>query len=118
MLRHESEVLKENPLGDPHVRDLYVYLPPDYNNRNERYPTVFCLTGFTGRGKMLLNDNAFSPNIAERMDKLIAAGTAARFEPFMNRRDEISADLALAESGVKEKLAQMYVEFAAALDGA
>lgn len=51
-------------------------------------------------------------------DPALAAGTAARFEPFMNRRDEISADLARAESGVKEKLAQMYVEFAAALDGA
>ncbi|MFN2240178.1 MAG: hypothetical protein ABR524_12385 [Thermoanaerobaculia bacterium] len=51
-------------------------------------------------------------------DPALAAGTAARFEPFMNRRDEISADLAVAESGVKEKLAQMYVEFAAALDGA
>ena len=24
---------------------------------------------------MLLNDNAFTPNLAERMDKLIAAGT-------------------------------------------
>ncbi len=75
LLRHESEVLKENPLGDPHIRDLFVYLPPDYNDSNERYPAVYCLTGFTGRGKMLLNDNAFSPNMAERMDRLIAAGT-------------------------------------------
>jgi enterochelin esterase family protein len=36
---------------------------------------VFCLTGFTGRGPMLLNDQAFGPNLAQRMDKLIAAGT-------------------------------------------
>ncbi len=75
LLRHESEVLKDNPLGDPHIRDLVVYLPPGYENSDERYPTVYCLTGFTGRGKMLLNDNAFTPNLAERMDKLIAAGT-------------------------------------------
>jgi enterochelin esterase family protein len=74
-LRHESEVLRNNPLGDPHVRDLFVYLPPGYEESGDRYPTVYCLTGFTGRGKMLLNDNAFSPNLAERMDKLIAAGT-------------------------------------------
>jgi hypothetical protein len=26
--RFESEVLKANPLGDPHVRPLWVYLPP------------------------------------------------------------------------------------------
>lgn len=74
-LRHESEVLKGNPLGDPHVRDIYVYLPPGYSDTDERYPSVYCLTGFTGRGRMLLNDNAFTPNLAERMDKLIAAGT-------------------------------------------
>src|SRR3712207_315239 len=73
-LRHESEALKGNPLGDPHVRDIYVYLPPGYNASDERFPSVYCLTGFTGRGKMLLNDNAFTPNLAERMDKLIAAG--------------------------------------------
>jgi S-formylglutathione hydrolase FrmB len=74
-LRHESEVLKGNPLGDPYIRDLFVYLSPGYEENEERYPTVYCLTGFTGRGKMLLNDNAFTPNLAERMDKLIAAGT-------------------------------------------
>ena len=74
-LRHESEVLHGNPLGDPHIRDLFVYLPSGYEESGEDYPSVYCLTGFTGRGKMLLNDNAFSPNLAERMDKLIAAGT-------------------------------------------
>jgi len=74
-LRHESKVLRNNPLGDPHVRELFVYLPPGYNESGEPYPTVYCLTGFTGRGKMLLNDSAFTPNLAERMDKLIAAGT-------------------------------------------
>jgi len=74
-VRHESTVLKGNPLGDPHVRDLWVYLPPSYDGTDIRYPTVYCLTGFTGRGKMLLNDSAFAPNLAERMDKLIAART-------------------------------------------
>jgi enterochelin esterase family protein len=70
-----SKALEGNPLGDPHVRDLYVYLPPGYEAGIERYPSVYCLTGFTGRGKMLLNDHAFTPNLAERMDRLIAAGT-------------------------------------------
>lgn len=69
--RHESEVLKNNPLGDKNVRDLYVYLPPGYGTGEKRYAVVYCLTGFTGRGKMLLNDNSFTPNLAERMDKLI-----------------------------------------------
>lgn len=76
ILRHESDVLKNNAPGDPHIRDLAVYLPPGYEEQSdERFPVVYCLTGFTGRGKMLLNDNAFSPNFAERMDRLIADGT-------------------------------------------
>lgn len=73
--RHESEVLKVNPLGDPHVRDLNVYLPPGYDKTDESYPSVYVLTGFTGRGQMLLNDAAFQPNFADRMDRLIAAET-------------------------------------------
>ena len=71
ILRHESEILKNNPLGDEYIRDLYVYLPPDYEASNEKFPVVYLLTGFTGRGKMLLNDSAFAPNLADRMNKLI-----------------------------------------------
>lgn len=72
--RHESDILKGNPLGDPNVRDLFVYLPPGYSDGEQRYPVVFCLSGFTGRGKMFLNDHAFAPNLAERMDGLIKEG--------------------------------------------
>ncbi len=75
VLQHESQILKGNPLGDKHVRDLYVYLPPDYERSDKRFPVVYCLTGFTGRGKMFLNDHAFAPNLAERMDKLISEKT-------------------------------------------
>jgi predicted alpha/beta superfamily hydrolase len=70
-LQHKSEILKNNPLGDTFIRDLIVYLPPDYDE-TKKYPAVYCLTGFTGRGKMFLNDSAFTPNLAQRMDKLIA----------------------------------------------
>ncbi|MFN2393490.1 MAG: alpha/beta hydrolase [Pyrinomonadaceae bacterium] len=70
--KHESVVLRNNPLGDKHIRDLCVYLPPDYEKSDKHFPVVYCLTGFTGRGKMLLNDNAFTPNLAERMNLLIS----------------------------------------------
>jgi enterochelin esterase family protein len=73
-LKHDSNILRGNPLGDKHVREVIVYTPPGYEESDQRYPTVYCLTGFTGRGRMLLNDNAFTPNLAERMDRLIAAG--------------------------------------------
>jgi S-formylglutathione hydrolase FrmB len=73
--RIESRVLSGNPLGDPSVRELFVYLPPSYDlDRERRFAAVYCLTGFTGRGQMLLNSQAFTPNLAERMDMLIASG--------------------------------------------
>ncbi len=74
--RFESAVLKGNPLGDPHVRRVPVYLPPSYDTeRSRRYPVVFVLTGFSGRGRMLLNDNPWSPSLDDRMDALIANGS-------------------------------------------
>lgn len=71
----ESAVLRENPLGDPANRRLPVILPPDYSAESERrYPVLIALTGFTGRGIMLLNDDAWQPNLAERLERLYAAG--------------------------------------------
>lgn len=73
ILQHESNVLQGNLLGDPFERDLYVYLPHEYEeNPDKTYPSVYCLAGFTGRGQMMMNDSAFAPNMAERLDKLIA----------------------------------------------
>ncbi len=69
-----SDALRDNPLGDPFVRRVPVYLPPGYESGSMRYPTTYVLTGFTGRGTMLLNDAAWDENIAERMDRLIAEG--------------------------------------------
>ena len=75
LLRIESEVLKGNAPGDPHVRTVPVYLPPSYDTRSERrFPSAYVLTGFTGRGRMLLNDNLWNPSLDVRMDALIAAG--------------------------------------------
>lgn len=73
-LRHESKILRSNPLGDKHIRDCIVYLPPGYEESGTSYPTVYCLTGFGGRGRMLVNHNPFIPNLAERMDGLITSG--------------------------------------------
>jgi enterochelin esterase-like enzyme len=69
-----SEVLRDNPLGDPFQRRVPVYLPPGYEHNSHRYPVVYLLTGFTGRGTYLLNDSAFDETIQERMDRLITRG--------------------------------------------
>jgi enterochelin esterase family protein len=70
-----SNVLRQNPLGDPHIRRMPVYLPPGYHNNDTRYPVVYLLTGFAGRGTLMVNDSIFDENIQEQMDRLIAGGT-------------------------------------------
>lgn len=71
----ESEVLRGNAAGDPATRTVPVYLPPSYDaGAGRRYPVVFVLTGFTGRGRMLLNDNLWNPPLDRRMDALIEQG--------------------------------------------
>ena len=73
--RIESAVLRGNRAGDPAGRRVPIYLPPSYaESKSRRYPVCYVLTGFSGRGRMLLNDNAWNPALDDRMDALIAAG--------------------------------------------
>jgi len=72
--RVESRILRSNPLGDPFIRDLAVYLPPSYYSSSTEYPVVLCLSGFTGSGASWFNFHAWEPTMDERMDSLIASG--------------------------------------------
>lgn len=76
-VRFESRVLRGNPLGDPYVRTVPVYLPPGYDDAEDAlrsYPVVYVLAGFTGRGTMLLNDSGWTEPIHRRLDRLIGSG--------------------------------------------
>ncbi len=70
----ESEALKGNPLNDPHIRKIPVYIPPSYRrDPSRRYPVVFMLHGFTGNSSMWLNVNPFyQPTVPERYERMIA----------------------------------------------
>src|SRR5215204_1059031 len=71
----ESDVLKGNPLGDPHVRPLWVYLPPGYDEEQaRRYPSVYVIQGLTGQLDMWRNRTAFRRNFPELVDELFARG--------------------------------------------
>ncbi len=78
VLEHRSSVLADNPLGDPHVRKLAVWLPPAYDRRTSgpgsRFPVLYDLVGFTGAGIAHLNWKPFSDNVAERAARLIHDG--------------------------------------------
>ena len=73
-LEHTSKVLAGNPLGDPHVRTLDVWLPPQYDeprSRNRRFPVVYDLVGFTGSGRAHTAWRAFDENVPERAARLV-----------------------------------------------
>jgi Putative esterase len=71
----ESEVLKDNPLGDPHVRPLWVYVPPGYDDDPERrYPSIYNIQGLTGQLDMWRNRTPFRRNFPELADQAIANG--------------------------------------------
>jgi S-formylglutathione hydrolase FrmB len=71
----ESEVLKDNALGDPSVRPLWVYLPPGYDDDPERrFPSVYVIQGLTGQLDMWRNRTAFRQNFPELMDEAFARG--------------------------------------------
>ncbi len=78
-LEHASSVLKDNPLGDPHVRKLALWLPPQYDagagrGRGRRFPVLFDLVGFTGSGLAHVAWKSFSDNVPERAARLVHEG--------------------------------------------
>jgi Putative esterase len=71
VLEHVSSVLRGNPLGDPHVRKLAVWLPPQYDEgasrgRGRRFPVFVDMVGFTGSGLSHVGWKTFSENVPER----------------------------------------------------
>jgi S-formylglutathione hydrolase FrmB len=70
-----SQALRGNPLGDPHERPLWVYVPPGYDDDpNRRYPTLYQIQGLTGQLDMWRNRAAFRPTVPELVDELFSTG--------------------------------------------
>src|SRR5690242_15700703 len=70
----ESRLLAGNPLGDPHLRPLWVYTPPGYEASSERLPTIYLLQGWTGQLDMWRNRAPLRKNPPELADDLFARG--------------------------------------------
>lgn len=68
----DSRLLRDNPLGDPHRRELPVYLPPGWKGG----PAVLLLAGFTGRGHKYLDPHPWWQSVAQRFEKLVLTGAA------------------------------------------
>ena len=79
-LHHEtitSDLLRDNPLGDPHVRPIWIYTPPGYDDAADaRYPAIYVIQGYTGNVAMWANRSAFRRTFLETADAVFAEGTA------------------------------------------
>jgi S-formylglutathione hydrolase FrmB len=74
----DSQALTGNPLGDPHLRPLYVYTPPGYDAGDaRRYPSVYLLQGLSGQVDQWRNRESFQPTTPEALDAWFAAEGAA-----------------------------------------
>jgi enterochelin esterase-like enzyme len=72
----ESRVLRGNPLGDPHVRRVTVYLPPGHDEvQGQRFPVIYLLSSHGNTGPGLMNWQAWDVNIQQQIDGLIEDGT-------------------------------------------
>jgi len=74
VLTHTSNVLKGNALGDPFIRPVHVWLPPQYDAKGEadrRFPVLFDLVGFMGSGASHINWKGFGENVPERAARLV-----------------------------------------------
>ena len=68
-----SDLLRGNPLGDPHERPLLVYVPPGYDDEpGRRYPAVYVIQGYGSHVEMWQNRTAFRQPFTETADALFA----------------------------------------------
>jgi S-formylglutathione hydrolase FrmB len=73
----DSAALRDNHLGDPHERPLWVYVPPGYDNDSERrYPSIYVIQGYTGHLSMWRNRSPYRQPFIETADSLFARGEA------------------------------------------
>jgi len=67
----DSVLLRDNPLGDPTQRPLWVYVPPGYDDTAQarrRYPSVYVIQGYTGHLAMWRNRTPYRQPFPEAAD--------------------------------------------------
>jgi S-formylglutathione hydrolase FrmB len=71
----DSAALRGNPLGDPHERPLWVYVPPGYDDEpDRRYPSVYMIQGYTGHIEMWRNRSPYRQPFIETADAVFTTG--------------------------------------------
>ncbi|MEV1026414.1 alpha/beta hydrolase-fold protein [Streptomyces sp. NPDC050264] len=73
VLHHVSARLRDNPLGDPHRRQIEVHLPPGYDGVR-RFPVVYWLPGFGAHPSLGNRSLAFGGSVADRLRRAMTDG--------------------------------------------
>lgn len=71
----DSTLLRDNPLGDPHRRPVWVYTPPGYDSSTERFPSIYVIQGYGGQVTSWANRTPFRQPLIETADAVFAGGT-------------------------------------------
>ncbi len=71
-----SAALRDNHLGDPAERPLWVYVPPGYDKSTDRLPSIYVIQGYTGYVTMWANRDAYHQPFPETADAVFASGQA------------------------------------------
>jgi S-formylglutathione hydrolase FrmB len=67
----ESAALRGNPLGDPHVRPLFIWTPPSYDSEpDRRYPSVYVIQGMTGIARAWFNTRPWETSFPDAVTGL------------------------------------------------
>jgi S-formylglutathione hydrolase FrmB len=77
-LRFESEALKDNPLGDPHERPVYVWAPEG----SGPWPVVYVLQGFTGVAPAWFNVRPWRRSVPEQIAERAPAAIVVLVDAF------------------------------------
>ncbi|MCX5112919.1 alpha/beta hydrolase-fold protein [Streptomyces sp. NBC_00378] len=73
----DSALLRDNPLGDPSQRPLWVYTPPGYDaDPGRRYPVTYLLLGYAGTLPVWRNRTPYRQPVPELVDGIFARGEA------------------------------------------
>jgi len=79
----ESDALRGNPLGDPHVRPVFVWTPPSYDSEPQRrYASIYVLQGMTGQARAWFNVSPFATNVPRQVDDLAPAAIVVLVDGF------------------------------------
>ena len=69
----ESHALQSNRLSDNHIRELSVYLPPDYDASDIAYPVIYFLPAHARNHYYYVGWNQYDETLPQRLDRLITS---------------------------------------------